>query len=114
MSDSSESFHQEAHEHQDPRIGKIFGARGQLQMLLMNRWGGGDDAKALEWSDAYRRAFREVFPPHTEPGENKFLVLEKMHAFVHSDGDRVLAEVQASLDEYLREHPEARVDTVSN
>ena len=69
---------------QDPRIGEILSARNRLQFLLMQRWGSGDETKVLEWSEAYRRVFREMFPSHTAPGERKFLVLEKMDAFIRS------------------------------
>ena len=105
-----------AREAQDARVGKIFAARGQLQLLLMNRWSDGDDDKALAWSHAYRCAFRAVFPPHTEPGEQKFLVLEKMDVFSRSgaaEGEQILKDVQNMLDQYLREHPEMRVDVAN-
>lgn len=101
---------------QDTRIEKILGARNQLQFLLMQRWGSGDETKALEWSEAYRHAFRALFPPHTAPGERKFLVLEKMGAFSRSgaaEGEQILKDVQNMLDQYLREHPEMRVDKAS-
>ena len=103
-------------DNQDPRIREILGARNQLQFLLMQRWGSGDETKALEWSEAYSRVFREVFPPHIASGERRFLALEKMDAFSRSgamEGEQILKDVQDMLDEYLREHPEMRVDTVN-
>lgn len=100
----------------DPRIEKTLDARNHLQMLLMQKWSGGDDAKAVEWSEKYSEVFEGVFPPHTEPGEKKFLILQKMQEYVASDaevGNEILEKIQANLDACLPEHSAKEVKSNS-